>query len=161
MKSIQTKLLTIAATLAFVASAGTAPAARVTIDGAGFYELSTTIKYYGGGVKQSGRYGNLGADYYRSSTVGADWIVNRSPVASGNLSFEFWGMPYYGANQGIVLMSRGLRPYGPGGSSSRVRCKGYSIYLDELRFPEINLWEFTRLGWRWRDALTFKRRIWL
>jgi hypothetical protein len=66
-------------------------------------------------------------------------------------------MPFYGASKGIVLMTRGLDPLKPGATRTNKRCNGYAIYLDEFRFPEINIWEYTRKGWKFRDALSFKR----
>ena len=77
------------------------------------------------------------------------------------MSFEIWAMPYYGATKGIILMTRHLNPlYANNYYVSKERT-GYAISLDAYRFPELNLWEFTRNGWKWRDALTFKRKGYL
>ncbi len=134
-------------------------ATDLTLDGSAFYQLGRRITYYGGGgPNQSGRYGSLGSDYYHKATIGSRWITNHSNSRSGDLSFELWAMRYYGATNGIVLMTRGLNPL-PGGSYySRVERSGHAIFLDRFRFPELNLWEFTRNGWKWRDALTFTRK---
>lgn len=158
MKSIIRNLT--AATAALVTLFAAAPesqATKVTLDGAGYYDLGTTIKYYGGGVKQSGRYGNLGADYYHKATISMKWITNRTSNRSGDLSFEFWGLPYYGATKGIVLMTRSAGPLNGGAYYFEKAWKGYAIFLDEYRYPELNLWEYTRKGWKWRDALSFRQ----
>lgn len=134
-------------------------AADLTLDGSAFYQLGKRINYYGGGgPNQSGRYGSLGSDYYHKANIGSRWITNHSNSGSGDLSFELWAMRYYGSNSGIVLMTRGLNPL-PGGSYySRVERSGHAIFLDRFRFPELDLWEFTRNGWKWRDAVTFTKK---
>ena len=149
----------VAAIAAFVSLSGIttpAQAAKVTLDGDGYYKVFNPVVYRGG-AKQTGRYGNFGADYYRETTYSMRWINNRSNYRSGSLSFEFWAMPFYGATKGIVLMTRGLDPLKPGATRTNKRCNGYAVYLDEFRFPEINIWEYTRSGWKFRDALSFKR----
>lgn len=146
-----------AALLAIAGTTTPATSAQVTLDGSGFYQVNPPVVYRGGGAQQTGRYGNLGADYYRQTTYSMQWINNRSPFASNRLSFEFWAMPFYGATKGIVLMTRGLDPLSAGAYRKNKRCSGLAVYLDEFRFPELNLWEYTRQGWRWRDALSFKR----
>jgi hypothetical protein len=137
----------------------TAPskAANVTLDGTGYYNLSNSIRYYGVGAKQYGRYANLGSDYYHEANYSMEWITNRSQGNSGPLSVEFWGMPYYGATDGIVLMTRSANPLRGGGYYNRKAWTGWKVFLDQRRFPEINLWESTRSGWRFRDALSFRR----
>ena len=158
MKSITRNLTAAAAALVTFMASPAGRATDVTLDGSGSYELSSRIKYYGGGVKQSGRYGNLGGDYYHKATIRMRWITNHSGNRSGDLSFEFWGMPYYGATKGIVLMTRSLDPLRGGSYYSNKGREGYAIYLDEYRYPELNLWEYTKKGWKWRDALSFKRQ---
>lgn len=157
------KKLSLAAALAMTAAtvAPEAKAANVTLDGYGQYFLGNTVKYYGGGVKQGGRYKNLGADYYTKATIKMDFITNRSNAGSGSLSFEFWAMPYKGATTGIILMTKGLDPLPGRKSYNYVSAKGYAINLDRRRFPELNLWEFTRNGWKFRDVLSFPRKVWL
>ena len=147
----------VAAILTITGTTGESQAAKVRLDGSGYYEFEPTINYYSNGVRQTGRYGNLGRDYYRKTTYSMRWITNHSGSRSGDLSFEFWGMPYYGADSGIVLMTRGLNPLNGGSYYPKLSRKGYAIYLDEYRFPELNLWEYTRSGWRFRDALSFSR----
>lgn len=132
-----------------------ADAADVRLDGYGFYSYSSKVRYYGKGKKQGGRYSNLGADYYSSTRNGMDFLTNHSKSKSGSLSFEFWGMPYYGATSGVVLMTRGVNPLNGGRSIKNFRNSGYAVFLDEDRYPELSLWEFTRQGWKFRDALSF------
>lgn len=149
-----------AATAAFLTIAGTTSeshATKVRLDGSGSYEFGNAIKYFANGTKQTGRYGNLGRDYYHKTTIGMRWITNHGGSRSGDLSFEFWGMPFYGATSGIVLMTQGLKPLNGGSYYSNLYRKSYAIYLDEWRFPELNLWEYTRKGWQFRDALSFRR----
>lgn len=132
-------------------------AAKVTLDGSGYYELGEKIQYFGGGVKQGGRYGNFGADYYHRANISMQWMTNRSGSRSGNLSFELWAMPYFGATKGIVLMTRPAGPLNGGGFYHEGVWKGHAIFLDEYRFPELNLFEYARKRWQWRDALSFRR----
>lgn len=134
-----------------------AQATRVTLDGSGYYTFNSSARYYGTGAAQYGRYQNLGADYYRNTTISMEWITNRSNSNSGPLSFEYWGMPYYGADTGIVLMTRSADPLKAGRFYKNRNWRGWAVFLDEYRFPELNLWESTRSGWRFRDALSFRR----
>lgn len=162
MKSITHFLAAaIAATVVFT-SAPEAEAAKITLAGSGFYKISNKIRYYGEpGPKQSGRFGRLGEDYYHKAVYGFDLITNRSGTRSGDLSFEFWAMPYYGATSGYILMTRGKNRLGGGRSYVDPTPSGQAISLDLRRFPELNIWEFTRKGWVNRDAMTFKRSEWL
>ena len=158
MKSITRNIM--AATAALLTWFTTTPdsqAAKVTLDGSGFYDLGNTVKYYGGGVKQTGRYRNLGADYYHKATISMQWITNRSSKTSGDLSFELWAMRYYGATKGIVLMTRSADPIRGGSYYFEKEWRGYAIFLDEYRYPELNLWEYTQKGWKWKDALSFRQ----
>jgi hypothetical protein len=151
----RTFLSALAATAIF--STTDAQATRVTLDGSGYYKFKSSARYYGSGVKQYGRYQNLGADYYRKTVISMEWITNRSNNNSGPLSFEYWGMPFYGADTGIVLMTRSADPLRGGRYYKNKSWEGWAIFLDEFRFPELNLWESTRRGWRFRDALSFRR----
>ena len=158
MKFIKLKsTITAAAVLAAFSPVPPAKAADIRLEGTGSYDLSSKVRYYPTGRKQTGRYLNLGADYYHKATVRMEWIINNSRVKSGNLSFEFWGMPYYGADEGVVLMTRGLKPLSAGRVYKRSKLSGWAISLDEYRFPELNIWERTRKGWGFRDALSFTR----
>ena len=109
-------------------------------------------------VKQSGRKPYLGGGYYHKAEIAMDYITNRSTRRSGDLSFELWAMPYYGATSGVVLMTKGADALGGGGSYTNASPEGYAVLLDRRRFPELNLWEFTRRGWKFRDALSFSRK---
>jgi hypothetical protein len=159
MKSIILKLT--AATAAAITIAATLPnsqAAKVTIDGSGYYELSTYLDFYPTGYRQKGRTSNLGPGEYHVAEIGARWLSNNSPSRSGSLSFELWAMPFYGATNGIILMTSSVPSISPFSYYSNFRRSGHALFIDRYRFPELNLWEYTSAGWRWRDALTFRRK---
>ena len=159
MKSIVRKLTASAlAAIAIVTTLPESKAADVTIDGSGFYELSTTIGYYPSGLRQTGRRPYLGSGEYHKAIIGSRWMSNNSSVRSGTLSFELWAMPFYGANNGVVLMTCGIPGIAPNRFYDNPRRSGFAVFLDRYRFPELNLYEYTRAGWQWRDALTFQRR---
>lgn len=158
MKSIHRNIVAAAAAvLTLLGSASISRAVEVVLDGYGYYKLGTKVDYLGTGTDQSGRYANLGADYYHKTVIGVQWITNKSNKNSGELSFEFWGMPYYGATKGIVLMTRSAQPLKAHRYYNDPEWTGWGIFLDEWRFPELNLWEYTKKGWKWRDALSFKK----
>lgn len=160
MKTILHQLTAVA--LFAAAALPVAKAADVTLDGYGFYSLARRLAYHPEpGLKQSGRKPYLGGGYYHKAEIGMDYITNRSTRRSGDLSFELWAMPYYGATSGVVLMTKGLDPL-RGGRSYRDRSpEGFAVQLDRRRFPELSLWEFTRRGWKFRDALSFPRKTYL
>jgi len=148
-----------AAAAAIITLIGASPqsnAAKLTLDGSGYYEFGNKVRHSTEGVSQTGRYSNLTGAYYRRTEIGMDWITNHSANRSGKLSFEFWGMPYYGATKGVVLMTRSLGALSGGHYNGHVSRKGHAVFLNEYRFPEINLWEKTNKGWLFRDALSFK-----
>ncbi len=162
MKSIIQRLATTGLALfAMSAAIPEAQAANLTLDGYGSYSLGNNVDFYGSGAKQTGRYRNLGRDYYHTATIRMDFVTNHSNSRSGDLSFELWAMPYYGATSGIILMTRALDRLDAGDSNRDVSKKGKAVFLDARRFPELNLWEFTRNGWRFKDALTFKNKAYL
>lgn len=162
MKSLVQKLsLVTAALFAVGTSIPDAQAANLTLDGFGYYDIQNRVRFFPGGAKQGGRYRNLGADYYHKTTIEMDFITNRSYSRSGSMSFEFWAMPYYDANKGIILMTRGIGALGSRGSVVGADKTGYAVSLNARRFPELNLWEYTRSGWRFRDSLTFTRKTYL
>jgi hypothetical protein len=153
--------ITVAA-VAFIALATTAPevhATNLTLEGSGYYESDRKIKFFGGrGKKQSGKFRYLGADFYRKTEIGMDEVVNSSNFRSGTMSFEFWAMDFFGAESGFILMTHKLSPLNSRRSYDEVDRKGYAVYLDERRYPELSLWEFTIDGWVFRDALSFSRK---
>lgn len=159
MKSSLRKLSTaVAASIALVTSLPETKAADVTIDGSGFYELATTIGYYPSGIRQTGRRPYLGGGEYHKGIIGSRWMSNNSNIRSGTLSFELWAMPFYGANNGIVLMTCGVPGIAPYRFYNNPRRSGFAVFLDRYRHPELNLYEYTQAGWQWRDNLTFQRR---
>jgi hypothetical protein len=161
MKSLITLLSSSAlAMVALIATASETEAAKVTLDGYGSYSLSKTVSYYGGGgPTQSGRYRKLGSDYYKTAVIRMDFVTNRSSSRSGDLSFELWAMPYYGATSGVILMTEALSPQAGDSSRRNVAKEGKAISLDARRFPEFNLFEYTRKGWISRDYLSFSRKV--
>ncbi len=155
--------ITLAAALAFAGflAIPDANATDLTLDGYGYYSLGSRVSYRSSGASQSGRYRNLGADYYHNAEIGMDAITSRSSNRSGDMSFELWAMRYYDSTSGIVLMTRGvgyLRGYY---SYRNIYRSGQAVSLDSYRYPETNLWEFTVNGWKFRDALKFPYTEWL
>lgn len=130
-------------------------AADVALEGSGYYELGSRVGYYRYGTAQSGRYSNFGAGYYRSGEIGMEEVTNFSSSRSGSLSFELWALSYYGATTGSVLMTQQLNPLWGGYSQFDVAGFGRARSLNRYRYPELNLFEYTRYGWKWRDALSF------
>lgn len=156
MKSIIHRMGTAAAVaLAGFIAAPAANATRVTLNGAGEYELGTVERYYSPGPRQSGRYRTLGSDYYHSAGIGMERIKNSSARRSGDMSFEFWAMRYYDSTTGIVLMTKGVPSLPANTHYSDVWKTGKAVFIDRYRFPELNLWEFTTDGWKFRDYLKF------
>lgn len=163
MKSMIPKLTAaLALACTFTTSIPDAKASDITLDGYGYYKTSLSERYYGhDGKKQTGRKLYLGSGYYRSTSIGMDYLTNRSGNKSGSLSFEFWAMPYYGATSGIVLMTIGTSPLSAGQSKKHFNVKGNSVLLESKRYPELNIWEYTKKGWLFRDALDFTRKSYL
>lgn len=161
MKSFITRLSTSAlAMVALITPVSETQAADVRLDGYGSYSLNKKVRYYGkGGPTQSGRYRKLGSDYYKTAVIRMDFVTNRSYSRSGDLSFELWAMPYYGATSGIILMTELLSPQAGDSSRRNVAKKGKAISLDARRYPEFNLFEYTRKGWKSRDYLSFSRKV--
>ena len=162
MKSIIHLLTTAIAAATVIVAAPAAKATDITLDGYGFYKVSKSMKYYKNpGPAQSGRYGRLGKGYYHKTTYGFDFITNRDGNRSGDLSFEFWALPYKGANSGPILMTRAKNPLAGGKSYKDASPSGQGVNLEERAFPDINVWEYTKKGWKFRDALTFSKSTWL
>ena len=156
MSSIARKITVAATMLAAIAlSIPQARSADMRLEGEGYYKLTDRSKFFQEGVEQSGRYRNLGRDFYRQVEYGIDFIGNDSDKRSGSLSYELWALPFYGSTSGIILMTRGIQSI-PGRSSiDGVVRTGYGVSLNKRRFPEQSLWEYTRKGWKFRDALSF------
>lgn len=158
MKSTLSQFVAAAVIMTMAGSVSESQAADVKLDGSGYYELGSYDVFSSGGKEQSGRYRNLGRDYYHKIEYGIDFITNYSFSSSGSLSYEFWAMPFYGATSGVVLMTRGLGGLSDGESYEGVWKYGFAISLDRSRYPEQSLWERTRTGWKFRDALSFSRK---
>jgi hypothetical protein len=151
-----------AATVAIIALAAATPevqATNLTLEGSGYYELGQKVKFYGGrGKKQSGKFKYLGADNYHKAEIGMDEVVNNSNFRSGTMSFEFWAMDFFGADSGLILMTKKISPLKSRKRYDELDRDGYAIYLNERRYPELSLWEFTIDGWEFRDALSFSKK---
>lgn len=149
-----------AAAVVLLTLSAAAPAAKaeLTMDGPASFRLSGKVRYYSGGAGQGGRYYNLGADYYKRARLRIGAIDNHSGAESGDLSFEFWAMPYYGATRGVILMTTDIGWLEGDQSFVALEVSGYAISLKRRRFPEMNLWEYTSGGWRFCDAFTFTRK---
>ena len=147
------------AALAIVSLTVTTPnaiATDLTLDGSGYYDLSDVVDYYSGrGKKQSGKYKYLGADYYHRAETGMDFLSNNSNSRSGTMSFEFWALDFYGADTGTILMTHRVSPLPGRDGYEDFYKEGYAISLNDYYYPELSLWEFTRKGWKFRDALSF------
>ncbi len=159
MQSIARKLAISATALFTLAtSMPQASATDVRLDGSGYYILGRSDKFFRSGTVQSGRYRNLGRDFYHRTEYGIDFIGNDSRNTSGTLSYELWALPFFGAQSGIILITRGIGPLRGGLEYKDVVKNGLAVSLNERRFPEQSLWEFTRKGWQFRDALSFSRK---
>ncbi|NJM38905.1 MAG: hypothetical protein HC845_14140 [Akkermansiaceae bacterium] len=160
MKSIIHQITTVA--VAIIIASATALESRATdlfLEGSGYFELDKKVKFFGDrGKKQSGKFKYLGADFYRKAEVGIDEVVNDSKFRSGTMSFEFWAMDFFGAESGIILMTHKVSPLKARRFYDGLDRRGYAIFLDERRYPELSLWEFTIDGWEFRDALSFSRK---
>ena len=163
MRSLFQKFTTAAIVLTATAfTVSESQAAKIRLDGYGTYRSRSKVNFYANPApKQSGRYSSLGADYYHKVSYQMDFVTNRSGKQSGSLSYEFWAMPYYQASKGIVVMTRGLQRMDGNQSVKDLTRTGLAVDLDVRRFPEINIWEYTRKGWKFRDALSFTFKDWL
>jgi hypothetical protein len=145
----------------FVGISG-AKAADLELGGYGTVSESPYEGYSYYGARQTGRYRNLGEGYYRRTTIRVDGIRNYSSGRSGALSFELWAMPYYGADNGFVLMTTNASSVYGLSTKWNVYRTGNKVALDDYAFPELNLWEYNRgFGWGFRDNLTFSDDRWM
>lgn len=138
-----------------------AKAADLEMRGYGSVSESTYETYSAYGAAQGGRYRNLGAGYYRRTTIGVDGIRNYSSNRSGSISFELWAMPYYGATSGTVLMTTNAGDVYGYSTKWNVYRTGNKLAFDGYAFPELNIWEYTSRGWRFRDYIAFSRSRWM
>ncbi len=163
MRSLVQKFTTTAILLTAAATTlAESQAAKIRLDGYGYYANKANVNYFSNPPPgQSGRYSSLGADYYHKLSYQMDFITNHSNKKSGSLSYEFWAMPYYQATTGIVVMTRGLKQFKAYQSVLNLKRSGLAVSLDRKRFPEMNIWEYTNKGWKFRDALSFAYKDWL
>jgi hypothetical protein len=138
-----------------------AKGADLEMRGYGSVSESPYESYSSRGAAQSGRYRNLGSGYYRRTTIGVDAIQNYSSFRSGSISFELWAMPYYGATSGTVLMTTNAGDVSRFSTKRNVYRTGNKLSYDGYAFPELNIWEYTRSGWGFRDNITFSLNRWM
>lgn len=136
-------------------------AADLELRGLGSVSESPRQAYLRFGAAQDGRYRNLGAGFYRRTTIAVDGIRNYSGFSSGSLSFELWALPYYGATSGSVLMTTNAGTVFGRATRLNVIRTGNKVGYGGFAFPELNLWEFTRSGWGFRDNIAFSRSRWM
>jgi hypothetical protein len=158
LKSMTRFLTAAAAVIAISAPVPVAKAADIALDGPAYFSVAKKARYYSGGAWQGGRYLNLGRGYYRRADLGIGAVDNYSPYESGDLSFEFWAMPFYGATKGVILMTTDIGWLEGDQSFVDLEMTGSARFLNRKRFPEMNLWEYTYYGWEFRDAFAFARR---
>jgi hypothetical protein len=162
MKTVKVRLgIALVAVVSMFGGNSVAKAADLELRGLGSVNESAFEGYAFSGARQDGRYRNLGAGYYRRTTIGADGIRNHSNLSSGTVSFELWAMPYYGATSGTVLMTTNAGTYQRLSTRWNVFRTGNKMSYDGFAFPELNIWEFTRSGWGFRDNITFSRKRWM
>jgi hypothetical protein len=157
MKTIASRIVIAAITVAASISHSSAIPV-VSLDGSGAYSLGNSDFRDSGRGLQSGRYRNLGRTYYHTASYDMDEINNNTDVRSGSLSFEFWGLRFYKALRGPILMTYGLSPLGGGNFYQNAFAEGFAVSLGRFAYPELNLVEYTRRGWKWRDSLSFSNR---
>ncbi len=134
--------ITVAAPLVF---APLAQAAKFKIDG-GFVTLGTdkVIKL----SQASGRYPDLGKNYYRTATIGCKSITNTSKKGtSGQLSLEYWASPVYNSATGTPLMSVVLSPIKSGKKLSNVSKEDSARYYNNEGYVQLRLYEFSAGQW--------------
>ena len=160
MKTIALKITAILAGAGLISFPTTeSHAADLALEGVGSYVLGNTYRYYSKGKKQSGRYRNLGSDYYQSARIRMDRVTNFSGYRSGAMSFELWATDYYDATSGIVVMTSGLNRLNKYRYYRKVNRSGFGLYLDDFYYPQHNLFEYVG-SWEWRDVLVFQYDDW-
>lgn len=158
IKSMLCGFTAAAAVFAVSATAPTVAASEITLDGPAYFSLSKKARFYSRGSSQGGRYSNLGRGYYRRADLGIGAVDNYSPYETGDLSFEFWALPFYGATKGVVLMTTDIGWLEGDQSFVDLEMTGSAVFLNRRRFPEMNIWEYTYDGWEFRDAFAFARK---
>ncbi len=126
-------------------SAPSATAAKFQIDG-GFVTLGSdkVIKL----SQESGRYPDLGRNYYRTTTIGCKAIRNVSKKGtSGQLSLEYWASPLYGSEMGTPLMSLLLPSIKSGKRQSNVSKEAPARYYNDEGYVQLRLYEYTAGQW--------------
>jgi hypothetical protein len=126
-------------------SAPFAMAAKFKIDG-GFVTLGEdkVIRL----SQASGRYSNLGKNYYRTATIGCTAVRNISASGrSGQLSLEYWALPFFTSKTGTPLMSALLPSIKGGKKLSNVSKVGPAAYYNADGYIQLRLYEFSAGKW--------------
>lgn len=132
-----------------------ASAARIRLAGRQSYELSSNVRYYSDPPRMEGRFRRLGRGYYHHGEIRSEFIDNRSRRDSGDLSYELWALRYIGANSGPILSTQAVGSIDGYDSREDVSRDCRTKFINRRRFPDINIWEDTFDGWKFRDAFTF------
>ncbi len=136
--------------LAFTLSAPLALAAKFKIDG-GFVTLRSdrAIKL----SQESGRYPNLGRNYYRTASIGCKSVINTSKKGiSGQLSLEYWAMPYIDSTTGTPLMSVLLPPVKAGKRINDISKDAQAGYYNANGYIQLRLYEYSGGVWLLRSS---------
>ena len=144
------------ASLIITLEAPSAKAAKLKIDG-GFVTLGTdrVIRL----SQESGRYPNLGRNYYRTATIGCTSIRNTSTKGSSKqLSLEYWALPFYGAETGTPLMSVLLPAIKSGKKVSNVKKQGMAAYYNAEGYIQLRLYENSGGTWLLRASRSMSIR---
>ena len=146
---MKTQISKVAAAISMVviiaSSAPLATAAKLKID-SGFVTLGVdkAIRL----SQESGRYPNLGRNYYRTSTIGCKAIRNTSAKGrSGPLSLEYWGLASYTATTGRPLMSVLLPSIKSGKRLNNVSEVGTAAYYNADGYIQLRLYEYSAGVW--------------
>lgn len=126
-------------------SAPLAIAAKFKLDG-GFVTLGEdkVIRL----TQASGRYPNLGRNYYRTATIGCTAVRNTSATGrSGQLSLEYWALPFFTSKTGTPLMSALLPPINGGKRLNNVSKVGPAAYYNADGYVQMRLYEFSAGKW--------------
>lgn len=133
-----------------------ARAAKLKIDG-GFVTLG--LNKVARLSQESGRYPDLGRNYYRTATIGCKAISNTSKTGrSGQLSFEYWALPYLGADTGKPLMSVLLPSLKSGKKVSNLSKLNFAGYYNAYGYIQLRLYEMSGGTWVLRASKNIGNR---
>jgi hypothetical protein len=136
------------AALAFSLTAPVASAAKVKING-GYVTLGNDKVLRLG--QSSGRYTDLGRNYYRTTGIGCTSIQNTSKKGvSGVLSLEYWALPFIDSTEGKPLMSVLLPRVEANKQIKAVKKSGPAAYYNAYGYIQLRLYELSGGIWKLR-----------